>query len=649
MLLVPGCGTALVLAVLVNLQPALLNGASPPAPACGSAGLLCPDQGDPPPCPTCPCPPGSGGTADSSGCSTCAGGGGGRAFLEGIGMATYWVSEPYMSIRLEDEPLGYSASRGPRIAFHLSYRQRGPAPESLYTFGLGPNWSCSFRSYVIDTGGSPDLLWLNCAGASYVPYTNGVMQYRDGSIATSISGGYQIVYADGAKDTFTTSFLDLSLGTIYLLTSRADPTGNALTYTYATSSGVEQLSTVTDPDGRVTTLYYENSSFPNRITKVVDPYSRTNLLKYDSSGYLTNITDVAGLTSSFQYDAANPGWITNLATPYGSTAFSYGGTDVNSKDFNTTGNVVNRWVEAVLPTGGTDLYLFRQDCSGFMSSTYSSLPSTSPLANTLDNVDQENRNSFHWGPLQYQALSTGNPNSLTTTDYSLGRLRHWLIDSPSADASSTLSLSRAPSPDKVAAGQITWYDYGGKSAGDNYTGTNALPSFVALVLPDGTSRYTHYARNGQGKLTQTIDTYSKTDGSVGVRTNAFAVASNNIDLLQQIGPNGEQVVSNYFSSGNVYHQPDATYDALDQQTAYTYNANRQITKINWPSGLTTSYAVLLVRLISKLAQHRSGRRNLTDEFLQLRQRAGERAHRRARSLDHQLLRQPAAPDSGPLP
>jgi YD repeat-containing protein len=421
----------IVIVVLSMLAGPAIS-APPPINGCGSAGFLCADQGDPPPCPTCPCPPGSGGAASSSGCATCPGGGAGGSFTKAaVGMASYWVSEPYMSLRLEDEPLGYEASRGPRVAFHLSYRQRGPAPESLSTFGVGNNWSCSFRSYLIDTGGSPDLLWLNRVGASYVEYTNGVMQYRDGSIATTISGGYQIVYADGATDTFTTSFVDPSLGTIYLLTSQADPTGNTLTYSYTTSSGVELLSTITDPDGRVTKLYYENTSFPNQITKVVDPYSWTNLLKYDSSGYLTNITDVAGLTSSFTYDAANSGWSTNLTTGYGSTGFSYGGTDVASADFNTTGNVVNRWVQIALPTGGTELYLFRQDCSGFMSSTYASVPSTSPLANTLDNVDQENRNSFYWSPLQYVALSTTDPNSFSTTDYSIGRLRHWLNDSTS--------------------------------------------------------------------------------------------------------------------------------------------------------------------------------------------------------------------------
>ncbi|HEX5218422.1 MAG TPA: hypothetical protein VFZ59_02555 [Verrucomicrobiae bacterium] len=34
------------------------------------------------------------------------------------------------------------------------------------------------------------------------------------------------------------------------------------------------------------------------------------------------------------------------------------------------------------------------------------------------------------------------------------------------------------------------------------------------------------------------------------------------------------MVSNYF--GNAYHQVDASYDALGQETKYLYNGNRQL-------------------------------------------------------------------------
>ena len=59
-------------------------------------------------------------------------------------------------------------------------------------------------------------------------------------------------------------------------------------------------------------------------------------------------------------------------------------------------------------------------------------------------------------------------------------------------------------------------------------------------------------------------------------------------LTQGDGPNGEQVVSNYLASGNIYHQPDASYDALNQETRFTYDANRLLTSVHRPSGLTTT-------------------------------------------------------------
>ncbi len=395
----------------------------------------------------------------------------------------------------------------------MSYRQRGAIPEDPTIFGIGPNWSCSFRAFLLDLGGSPDILRVHRGGAGWITYTNGAPQYRDGSILTSITGGYQIEYANGAKDVFGHSFVS-GTNTYYFLSSRADPHGNATTYNYSATPGIAQLVSLTDPDGKTCTLYYQNATFTNQITMVVDPYSRTNLLRYDDQGYLTNIVDVSGLSSSFTYDAANPGRIIAMTTPSGSTSFSYGGVDVNSTDFYTGNNQVNRWLQATLPTGGNHLYLYRQDCSSFMDfSTYPSVPVTAPLANTLDNVDQQNRNSFHWDPLQYSQLSTNDPTALSSADYLIGRLNHWLTNAASPDPSDTLSLERAPSPDGSTPGQIIWYDYDSKSLGNNYIGTNVMPRFVALVLPDGSSRYSRYARGVRSQVTTAISRYSKTDGS----------------------------------------------------------------------------------------------------------------------------------------
>lgn len=135
----------------------------------GQPDNVCPDQRDRPASPTCGC---------QSGCG-------------GSGMPVWFVSEPYINIRLEDEPFGYQPARGPRVAFNLSYRQRGAILEDPKIFGLGPNWSCSFRSFLVDlTTNTPGLLRLHRGGAGWIDYTNTDAQYADGSILSGSAGNY---------------------------------------------------------------------------------------------------------------------------------------------------------------------------------------------------------------------------------------------------------------------------------------------------------------------------------------------------------------------------------------------------------------------------------------------------------------------------
>ena len=511
------------------------------------------------------------------------------------GMPSFWISQPYISARLEDVPLGYWPSHGLPVAFHLSYRQRGAVPENPAVFGVGTNWSTSFRAFLVDaTSVQVGLFRLHRGGAGLIDYYVGTPQFFDASLLTTPDNGqtYRIEYPNGATDVFAKSFVNGDGNTLYFLTAKTDPAGNTLTFNYATNQNIMRLSSVTDPDNRSTQLYYENSAFTNQITKVVDPFNRTNLLKYDGAGYLTNVVDVAGLASSFGYDAGTRrSWITNVVTPYGTTAFRYGGVNADTADYFDGGNQVNRFVEVTLPNGGKQLYLYRQDCSNFMSPTNSPLPSTSPFANALDNVDQDQRNSFHWSPLQYDGLSSGYVQSgdvanLTTNDYTLGSLRHWLVDPNTGKADRVLSLARAASQTGTNNGQLTWFDYQGKISGhNNSNGTSALPLFKARVLPDGSKWFDRYVRNSRGSVTNFVSTYSAADGSVALRTNIYTYATGEIDMTRHVGPQGEQVVSNYF---NAYHQPLASYNALNEATLYTYNVNHQVTSIVGRSGLTTT-------------------------------------------------------------
>jgi len=118
---------------------------------CGAGyGAPCIQHRDPPRCTdsgdgTCPnCPPGGGAGGGAGGGGGGAGGGGCSGCKLVWGMPQYWVSEPLLQLRLEDEPLGnYAPGLGPRPDYRLSYRNRGAPPEENSYFSFGTNWSCS--------------------------------------------------------------------------------------------------------------------------------------------------------------------------------------------------------------------------------------------------------------------------------------------------------------------------------------------------------------------------------------------------------------------------------------------------------------------------------------------------------------------------
>ncbi len=377
----------------------------------------CAEPGDPPA--TCE---GSGGGPGGSG----GGPGGCPNCLLGSGMATYSVSERLNGLRIVDRPGGYMPTLGPHLDISLQYRQRGEIPEEPCYFSVGTNWSCSLRSYVLDFTGNSGTVRMQRGGAGWVDYVPEAPHQLEGSVMHIINAGsgYELDRPDGSKELFQTVTTNGDGLIFCFLTQEVDPLGNALTFTYSTNSGVFRLNSVTDGDGKVTSLYYENGSFPNRITKIVDPFSRTNLLSFDDAGYLTNIVDVMSLKSGFQYDSATGqrGFVTNMITPYGTTSFQFGGTDLTSDGYHTSPLTPNRFLNVTLPNGGHDLYIFRLNCTDFMSDTNSPFPSTSPFSSTLDNTLQNYNNSFHWGPLQYAALTTNSFDYLDSTNYAMAEM-----------------------------------------------------------------------------------------------------------------------------------------------------------------------------------------------------------------------------------
>jgi RHS repeat-associated protein len=498
------------------------------------------------------------------------------------GMVTWRVSEPYISLWLNDEPLGYRPAIGPQISLELSFKESdystGYYPAE---FGVGKRWNCSWYSYVTTNANGSNLVYFP-GGRQRTFYTTN--DYLTNTRLTGdFTNGFTLAYPDGSQDVYHFIITNNVLIPQAFLTEQRNAQGQKTTLKYYPSPAgnpVVRLQYVIDGDGRTNFIYYATNNVfsTNLISQVVDPFGRVASLAYDTNGCLTNITDVATNFSAITYDTNN--LPTSLTTPYGTTSFSI----ANTHGIN---NIPERGRSVLItqPDGGHQLYLYTNNAPG-VSNAYpsSAVPSTSPFSNTFDNSDLKLRDTFYWGPRQYANLSSTNISSFLASDFRLARMQHWLT-SASSSIGDTLSMVRDPSPDTngLIEGQKIWYDYAGKT-NTEFEGTQVEPLYVAQVLPDGTTRFTRSLRNSLGAVTNEISTYSAGSG-VAFRTNIYVFDPNQIDLLITTNALGVQVSSNSY---NANHEVTASYDALNEETFYTYNANQQLTSTAFPSGLVTT-------------------------------------------------------------
>lgn len=580
---------------------------------------------EPPPCPcNCPppCPPGSGGSGGSGGaggaggCSICSQNGP-KTFSAGStgGMPDWKINEPNLDLRLHDEPLAYQSSVG-RVSFQIDYWQRDNRTPLANVFGMGPDWECSWSAYVdndteIIYGASGGQIQISDDSGTTPNYYYNLLTTRN----TDMSGNttnYIVSYPTGAKDIYgflvTDSYGNVSQA---YLSQKIDAQGRATTFTYAhydpLTNAVVQLLYVIDADGRTNSIFYTSCTDYNYlISQIKDPNNDAVNFSYDTNGYLTNVTDVANISSSFTYgystnvndQSTDDYWINSLITPYGTTAFAlfdYGGPNSNP--------YVENWIydsffsqivrSAIItePNGSHQMFLY-EPFSGFIPNAITDDVPLDPPTSTLDGqAYMYYRNSFYWGPQQFDALSSGFTLSgqtnwdftlLTTNDYLNGRWSHW-NHSQDGGQSDALSMVQDFSPDGYTPGKRTWYDYPNKPQ-FNVAGSSASPSLVIKVLPDGTQSYQQYVVDQWNNATNVISTYS-VNGTVLTRTNTYIYAPNGQDLLEAIGPDG---VTNAACGYDSNHQVLFMTNALGEVTCYLYNANEQPVSITQPNGLITT-------------------------------------------------------------
>lgn len=535
------------------------------------------------------------------------------------GRAVWWVSEPYLNVRLSDEPLTYRPAVGPAVSFKLSYRQRGAAyvPANIWpqVCGVGRGWSSSLISYLaynpawtceaaafsggITNASGNVIPGLDCGFLRGTGLGMGTQNRweaaaaRDGSILSPAPGGpgYEIRYADGSVDIYTNVFYvsGYSHGgcEFYFLSERHDPHGLALRFEYDTDELGVKLRRVIDAMGDSTWLEYTNTVFSNQVTAVLAPFGRRADLYYNEYGDLVRVSDAAGIETSFGYGVN----ALSLTTPYGMTYFDSGEQYTGSGGFWDRTNGVSRYVRVTQPDQGKHLYLYRQDCSSLANGLWGSPPGTYGLPETLDTGDLTQRISAYWGPRQYAALSqdfyssSEDPDYLTAADYAIGRLRHWLGEKVTGHCSATVSCERSP------AGLVTWYDYAGKTNGTDRVGASSLPRLEARrVAAESSVRYAE--RNAFGAITNFFESYTRLNGTLGLRTNTFYYAVNQIDLLGHVGPDGTRVSTNTWGTApdGSGHYLLTTRNALEEtlQITYYYPSGRPNT-VSFPSGLVRTF------------------------------------------------------------
>ena len=481
-----------------------------------------------------------------------------------MGMPTWQVSEPYITLWLTDRPLAYQTSNGKPMALKLSYKHRG-LDRGASACGFGPNWECNWLGGLQFTSTNSTQAVCYLAGGGCRPFSRaGTPEYKTGRyLATGTAGLPQIVSTRGAVNHYDYPTA-VQVGTPtqhwvtnYFLNKRMDRYGRAVHYDYETSAGIPRLASVLDVDGRTNTLTYGNASFPNLITAVTDPYGRSAQFTYDEQGRLTNIVDMAGMASSFRYGSSN--FITNMTTLYGETGFAC------VEPTNSAGIITNRALLVTEASGDQQIFAF---CSA--------VPGLGGGWGATSNL------SFHWNRSQYAAITDqGKTNVLNMPagDYEKAPVKQWLLRSENNDMLLSDSLEAMAGPydpvQQARPGSVS-YTYQGHTSGSP-AGTLKR---VTSVSRDGTLQL-EITRSDLGR--PTVLTYHNSDSTTATYNNTFD--STGRYLQSQTGPRDE-LLRGYGYHPTIPSLLTSVTNAVGDVLRYTHNTNTfKVTSVTFPSGL----------------------------------------------------------------
>lgn len=500
------------------------------------------------------------------------------------GMCTGAGDTHLINLSTTDTPINQRAAKGPSAAVTLNYNHREASqPTSGFKFSnVGFKWSLNWVAYLEDhpwasasiyryAGGGGKITYKN-VGSSWAPkyqaemLANGTIVRTPADFALPATS-YEVRFPDGSKHVYG-HIEHQNPGRKIWLTQVVDAQGNATTFNYTNLTGTQgsvtcstvcpRLNSFTDATGKTTTFSYETAGWPLRITKVTDHFGRFSTLTYDGSGRVASITDPIGIVSSFAYGTGD--FMSTLTTPYGDST--------NAQGTNATYGL---WLEMTDPLGGKERFEFSNtvipndiNSDGTMK-VVAHMPANYPYP-SLWNCCRVMRNSYHWDKHVTSLQTPG------TWNYDQAMLRHYTHDAhvgANTVAAPIVNSIRPPLQRRIF---FAYQD----AISSIWSGMPATPSYVGVVLEDGTSKIEKatYRNAGQPEKLHPIET--KTD-ALG-RTTKFTYAAGDIDLIkveQQISATPTWATLAQFTYDANHNILTAT-DAANQVWRYAYNASGQL-------------------------------------------------------------------------
>lgn len=573
--------------------------------------------------------------------SNCSGeSGGGKCGIPGQpvhkGMPDYSFHTGVVSLHVSDTPIGYAPPVGPSVYFSIVYNQREVRRGQWVDYAnLGPQWTNNWDSYVVDdpgtSAGSQTIRAYASGGGSlsYSGYSAASMawnpQPKTHEILTAeqdmahpvytrhLIDGTQLVYEspDGAttypRRVYLTKVIDpqknvVTLGydavypvaqfgnSAFYAGSNGSTTGSgggAVVGSYSMPTGLA-LSTITDALGQVTRIQRDGLL---RIKEVDDPFGRAAHFGYNGYSDLTSVTDEGGIMSSFGYgyvydqtkDLTTTG--SSIAVGWSNAGGSYGGaapmniavnqvalpdflasmtTPYGTTHFSMWESGLQRVITATDPLGNTERLEFCHNAPGIEIYEQNSPGGISNGDTGSNNYYLNWRNSFFWDKRVW---------ALYGHDYTKAHIYHWLHGLDGEFNTPVLESERNTLDRRL------WYGHDGIFGITNPS--EAHPTGIRQLLPDGATQAWSYGYNALGKPTKTVDPMG--------RTMTYVYSADGLDLLEahNTTAGADDLLAKY--TYNSQHRPLTATDASGQVTTMTYNDKGQLLSATNPKGQATTY------------------------------------------------------------